>query len=416
MSQAPAAAKHIDSPMIDVTNLSVDDAVEKIIGHAVAIGASDLFILSNESFVAVQARHLGIIRPLAIVGSEQGKRFMQHIKANAGMEITETRRPHDGRWIYETEDGASVDLRINIIPTLYGEDFGIRLLVRESQLFDLDKIGMTDRQLGKFRSMLDSPGGLVLITGPSGSGKTGTLYAALRHLNNGTRKINTIEDPIEFSVEGLRQSQVSEAFGLTFADLLRSILRQNPDVIMVGEIRDTETAETAVRAANSGHMVFSTLHAPVAAAAIQSMLSLGVHPHFLSTALRGVVAQRLVRTLCPDCRVSFDISHSPNTFDEVKDMLAKDEGKLLYGARGCDKCKGSGYAGRSGVFEVMEVSKTLRAMVTDAKPAWEVRRQAISEGMLDFRKAAMLKVARGITSTEEVFRTIPAEHLLLDEE
>lgn len=410
------AAKAINTPTLDVTGLAIEDAVDKIIGHAVEIGASDLFILSNESFVSVQARHLGIIRPVCIVGQEQGKRFMQHIKANAGMEITETRKPHDGRWIYETEDDRSVDLRINIIPTMYGEDFGIRLLVRESQLFDLDKIGMTDRQLSRFRSMVDSPGGLVLITGPSGSGKTGTLYAALRHLNNGTRKINTIEDPVEFAVEGLRQSQVSEGYNLTFADLLRSILRQNPDVIMVGEIRDTETAETAVRAANSGHMVFSTLHAPVAAAAVQSMLALGVHPHFLATALRGVVAQRLVRTLCPECRAEFDISHSPNTFDEIKDMLGKNEGKILYGHKGCDNCKGSGYAGRTGVFEVMEISKGIRGMITDAAPAWQIRKKALEEDMLDFRRSAMLKVARGITSTEEVFRTIPAEHLLLDEE
>lgn len=415
MAEATATDTNKEAPMLDVSTMNVDDAVDAIIGHAVGMNASDLFFLSNESYVGVQVRHLGIIRQICIVGADQGKRFMQHIKANAGMEITEARTPHDGRWIYDTGEGVSVDLRINIIPTMYGEDYGIRLLVRESQLFDLENVGMHDRQSKKYNAMLDSPGGLILITGPSGSGKTGTLYASLRRLNDGTRKINTIEDPIEFSVEGLRQSQVSESFHLSFSDLLRSVLRQNPDVIMVGEIRDPETAQTAVRAANSGHMVFSTLHAPVAAAAIQSMLSLGVHPHFLATSLRGVISQRLVRTLCPDCRMEFDISHSPNTFDEVKPFLKEGEGKVLYAPKGCEKCKGSGYRARSGVFEVMEVSKTIRGMVAEAEPARNIRAKAIEEGMLDFRKAAMLKVAHGVTSTEEVFRVIPSEHLLLED-
>ncbi len=404
-----------DSHMLDVAELSAEDTVDKIIGHAVEQGASDLFILSNESFVAIQMRHLGMVRPICIIGPEQGKRCIQHIKANADMEITETRKPHDGRWIYETNDDVSVDLRISIIPTLHGEDLSMRLLMRESQLFDLDRIGMHDGQLRQFREMIGSPGGLVLITGPSGSGKTGTLYAAMRHLNNGSRKINTIEDPIEFAVEGLRQSQVNEAYDLTFADLLRSIVRQNPDVIMVGEVRDRETAEIAVRAANSGHMVFTTLHATVAAAAIQSMLALGVHPHFLSTALRGVVSQRLVRTLCPQCITEFDISHSSETFDEVRSLLKPSEGKMLFGTRGCDHCRKTGYAGRTGVFEVMPVTRSLRTMISSGATAPEIRRQAAEEGMIDFRKAAMLHVARGVTSAEEVFRTIPFEHLLQDE-
>ncbi|MCC6679297.1 MAG: type II/IV secretion system protein [Phycisphaeraceae bacterium] len=404
-----------DSHLLDVAQLSAEATVDKIIGHAVAQGASDLFILSNESFVAIQMRHLGLMCPICIVGPEHGKRCIQHVKANADMEITETRKPHDGRWIYESSDDLSVDLRISIIPTLHGEDLSMRLLMRQSQLFDLDRIGMHDSQHRQFREMLNSPGGLILITGPSGSGKTGTLYAAMRHLNNGSRKINTIEDPIEFAVEGLRQSQVNDAFDLTFADLLRSIVRQNPDVIMVGEVRDRETAEIAVRAANSGHMVFTTLHATVSAAAVQSMLALGVHPHFLSTALRGVVSQRLVRTLCPQCQTEFDISHSPETFDEVHSLLKPGEGRTLYGARGCDQCHKSGYAGRTGVFEVMPVTSSLRALISSGATAAQIRRQSIEEGMIDFRKAAMLHVARGVTSTEEVFRAIPFEHLLQDE-
>ncbi len=283
MAEQTAAPK-----MLDIASLDVDAAVHKLINHAAQIGASDLFFLSNEDYISIQVRHLGIVRPISIVGEDQGKRFVQHIKAHAGMDVGERRRPLDGRWIYESEEGAVVDLRINDVPTLYGEDLAIRLLSREKGLFSLEDLGMTGAQLSRFRNMIDSPSGLVLCTGPTGSGKTATLYAALHHLNTGTRKINTIEDPVEYAVDGMRQSQVNLQTGVGFAELLRGVLRQSPDIIMIGEIRDAETAQIAVRAANSGHLVFSTLHAPVAAAAIQSMRSLGVSDHFLATALRGV--------------------------------------------------------------------------------------------------------------------------------
>lgn len=400
--------------MLDVAQMDVEDAVNALIEHAVAIGASDLFFLTNEDYVAIHARHLGIVRPISIVGSDQGKRFTQHIKAHAGMDVGERRRPADGRWIFESED-AIVDLRINTIPTLYGEDLTFRLLSRDKGLYQLSDLGMSPSQLKQYRAMIDSPSGLILCTGPTGSGKTGTLYAALTHLNNGARKINTIEDPVEFAIDGMRQSQINTQIEVSFADLLRGVLRQSPDVIMIGEIRDAETARTAVRAANSGHLVLSTLHAPVAAAAIQSMRSLGVPDHFLATSLRGVIAQRLVRTLCPECRMQFDLSHAPDTFDEVRPWLKDGEGEHFYAPGRCEKCGMSGYAGRTGVFEVMDVNRDLRSLISRGASSEEIRTKAAQQGMQEFRHAALLQVARGHTSIEEVFRVIPSEYLLLDE-
>ena len=294
---------------------------------------------------------------------------------------------------------------------MYGEDLALRLLDRHSRLLALDQLGMMQRDYNTMLSLLNNPSGLILVTGPTGTGKTTTLYACLRHLNNGQRKINTIEDPIEYALDGIRQSQVNPRIDVDFADLLRSVLRQAPDVIMIGEIRDGATAETAVRAANSGHLVFSTLHAPVAAGAVPSLLNLGVHPHFLASSLLGVVAQRLVRTLCPLCKASFDVSESKHAFDEVRRYLAPGQGEKLYGPSGCPKCKMLGYAGRSGVFEVMSTSPALRKLIMERQPLQVLRNKALQEGMIEFRESALLKVALGETSIEEVFRTIPTEYL-----
>ena len=197
-------------------------------------------------------------------------------------------------------------------------------------MFKIEELGLSRDQLAELQNMLGSPGGLILFTGPTGSGKTATMYASLVNLNDGRRKINTIEDPVEYAIAGVRQSQINTQIDVTFSTMLRNVLRQSPDVIMVGEIRDTETAETAVRAANSGHLVLATIHAPIAAGAVQSMRGLGVHPHFLATSLLGVISQRLVRTLCEQCKVSFDLSMAPHTFDEVRPWLTPEEGHKLF--------------------------------------------------------------------------------------
>ena len=408
-------SKPADLKLLDVSRLAADKATARLIEYAAMLNASDLFFATDDEQVTVQIRHLGMVQTISAVTAEAGKRMIQHIKAAAQMDLTEKRRPADGRWIYRPESGPVCDLRVSVVPTLHGEDLSLRLLIRESQLFTLDTIGLTRQQHAQVLSMLEGPSGLVLLTGPTGSGKTATLYACLAHLNDGQKKINTIEDPIEFAVAGIRQSQVNGAVDLGFAELLRSVLRQSPDVIMIGEIRDAETAETAVRAANSGHLVLATIHAGAAAGAIQSMRALGVNPHFLATALRGIVSQRLVRTLCTECKVTFDLSGSPHTFDEVRPWLAADEGKTLFAARGCPACSGLGYLARTGVFEVMPISKTIRNMISDNAATRDIRAKAVEEHMMEFRQAALLKVALGSTSIEEVFRVIPSEHLMLEE-
>jgi type II secretory ATPase GspE/PulE/Tfp pilus assembly ATPase PilB-like protein len=229
------------------------------------------------------------------------------------------------------------------------------------------------------------------------------------------RKINTLEDPIEYALDGVRQSQVNPRLNLDFPELLVNVLRQAPDIIMVGEIRDRDTVMTAVRAANSGHLVLATLHAPTSSGAVQSMLALGANPYFLSGSLLGVIAQRLVRTLCPHCRVEYDISYSPQTFEEIEPLLAPGEGKAIYGPGGCDQCFHVGYAGRTGLFEIMTVNSEIRRLVAQAAQSQEIERAAIKGGLVVFRKAALLKVAQGVTSTEEILRDVPAEHLGLEE-
>ena len=270
---------------------------------------------------------------------------------------------------------------------------------------------MLDKQLGKFKSMLNNPAGMILITGPTGSGKTATLYASLLKLNDGSRKINTIEDPIEYSVEGLRQSQINPGVQLDFAGLLRATLRQNPDVIMIGEIRDAETAQTAVRAANSGMLVLATMHSPSTAATVQAMRAYGVTDHFLASSLRGVVAQRLVRTLDPATRKEVDMSGT-GAFEEIQGMLEPGEGEKMYAAEPAESNQMTGYNGRAGVFEIMEVTRTLRSLIASNATAADIREQAIKDGMIEFRKAALLKVAKGDTTLEEVFRVIPSEDLI----
>jgi type II secretory ATPase GspE/PulE/Tfp pilus assembly ATPase PilB-like protein len=405
--------------LVDVTQMTPEKAAVALIGRAVSMSASDLFLSTNEQHIAANVRYLGIVRPLSILPLDLGRRLMSHMKAMSGMDLTEKRRPADGRWIFkaegEDEDEVTTDLRINIIPTIYGEDFALRILSRNTRLFSLENLGMLPHQLQQYQAMVASPSGLILITGPTGSGKTATLYSSLIRLNDGSKKINTIEDPVEYTISGMRQSQVNPAIDLGFAELLRAVLRQSPDVIMIGEIRDEETAKTAVHAANSGIVVFATLHAPTAAGAIQSMRSLGVHSHFLATSLRGVVSQRLVRTFDPATRVKTDLGDDSEMFADVAKWLGPNEGKVFYGPGPTPSNQMTGYSGRAGVFEVLPVTKTIRNLIAEGKPTRDIRTRAVEEGVMEFRQSALLKVARGDTSPEEVFRVIPSEHLLLED-
>jgi type II secretory ATPase GspE/PulE/Tfp pilus assembly ATPase PilB-like protein len=412
-----SATESIDFAPIELADMPPQDAAAQVIRRAIEMQASDLFLLSDELSLKIGVRNAGRYEQLAAVGKEQGRHLLNYFKSVASLDIAERRRPQEGRWIYTYGDADhrhSVDLRVNVIPTIFGEDLTARLLDRKFGLRSLDRLGLLKSEHDKLTAMLASPSGLVLVTGPTGTGKTTTLYACLQHLNTGAKKIHTLEDPIEYALAGIRQSQVNTKIGVDFPELLRNILRQAPDVIMIGEIRDEATAHTAVRAANSGHLVLATLHAPIAAGAIQSMRALGANPYFLSSCLLGVVAQRLVRMLCPKCRVAYDISGSPETFADIQSLLEPGLGTFIYGPSGCEACRQQGYLGRVGVFEVMPASRTLRRLIQGGGPAEELQQAAIAGGMIEFHRAAMLKVAQGVTSTEEVLRELPAEYLGLE--
>jgi len=400
---------------LDLDGLDVEQAVLRLIDHAVGLPASDLFFSAYEDHSRVTVRHLGILKPLLRAPRDEMARYVNHIKALAGMAVDQRYRPLDGRWVCTIGEGKRVDLRISTIPTVWGENMAIRLLECDAGLLELGNLGFHPRTLRNLLGLVNSGSGLILMTGPAGAGKTTTLYACVNHLNDGSRKIHTIEDPIEYAMVGVDQSEVRAKIGLDFPELLRSVLRQSPDVIMIGEIRDPVTAQTAVLAANSGRLVLATLHAPSAAGAISSMLALGANPHFLASCVLGAVSQRLVRRLCDRCNVAFSISAAPHTFDEVRHWLEPGQGEQIYSAPGCEACHEEGFSGRTGVAEVLRVSKEIRQLIHEKRPTIEIRRKAVEQGMIDLRRAALLKVAQGLTSTEEVVRTIPAEHLLPDD-
>jgi type II secretory ATPase GspE/PulE/Tfp pilus assembly ATPase PilB-like protein len=407
---AARTAPHVHSLRLDLEGKEPDVAVPQLIEYAAQLHASDLFLNSDEDQLEVAVRHLGILRSIGRLPLEVGRRCISYVKTMADMNVSERRRPLDGRWLYRSGGGHRLDLRIDIIPTLHGEDCTIRILDQGYRLLAIDQLGLDARLHRELVQLLNSPSGLLLVTGPTETGKSTTLYACLSYLNSGERKINTIEDPIEYSLKGIRQSQVTSTFGVGFDELLRHVLRQAPDVIMIGEIRDAETAVTAVRAAGSGHLVLSTLHAPVAAAAIHMLLRLEVNPHLLSGSLLAVVSQRLLRTLCPHCKVEL-AAPAPQLFDEVKPLLRPGEGEHLYGPKGCPECHLTGYSGRTGVFEMLRVTPEIAALIDGRAPLTALRQKVIDEGMVEFRHAALLRVARGETSLEEVVRVIPVEYL-----
>jgi type II secretory ATPase GspE/PulE/Tfp pilus assembly ATPase PilB-like protein len=396
--------------VLDVKDKEPDEAVPMVIEHAARIHASDVFLNSEPDGVDVAFRHLGIVRPIARLPADLGRRCISFIKTMANMNLSERRRPTEGRWLFQNGSDLTLDLRIGVLPTLHGEDCTLRVLDRGHRLLLTSQLGMDKALHDQLLLMLSSPSGLVLVAGPTETGKSTTLYACLSYLNNGQRKIITIEDPVEYTIKGLRQAQVNEAIGLRSDELLRNVLRQSPDVIMIGEIRDVETANTAVRAAGSGHLVLSTLHAPVAAAAVHSLIRLGVHPHLLSSSLLAVISQRLVRTLCPRCKKSFP-TPSSHIFDDVRQFLKPGEGEQLWSPQGCAECYMTGYAGRTAVFEMLRVTPAVRDLIDHQATAAVVRQKAVEEGMIEFRQSAMLKVARGETSIEEVIRVLPAEYL-----
>lgn len=397
----------------DQQELEVDvasRAFESLLKEAIERRASDLFLLADRDRMTISLRRCGLVEKLKEVEPLMGRQIINVVKNWAAMDLIERRRPLDGRIGLQYE-GREIDIRVNTLPTQFGEDATLRLLDPHQEVRSLDDLGLTIHEKNRIISFLNRPSGLILVTGPTGAGKTTTLYACLSHLNNGVRKINTIEDPIEYSIPGIRQSQVNRGIALDFSQLLASVLRQAPDVVMIGEVRDVETAATAVRAANSGHLVFATLHAPVAAGAIQSMFALGAAPHFLASSLVGIIAERLVRQLCPHCRRAYELPDASGMFAGINGLIDGEPANVIYVPLGCSRCGDSGYSGRCGVFEILAASHKVRQLIAAQRPRDEIHQAAADEGMISFRQASLAALAAGRTSVEEVVRVIPSQVL-----
>jgi type IV pilus assembly protein PilB len=372
--------------------------VDEVLSRAIEVGASDVHIEPFESAVRIRYRIDGVLQPSGAVAKAQKDAVISRLKILASLDIAEKRRPQDGR-IRMPSTGAPVDLRISTIPTSHGEKAVVRILDRRATSHDLDLLGLPDSALLKLRRELARSHGMILVTGPTGSGKTTTLYAALQHLNTGERNILSMEDPVEYQLEGVNQTQVRADIGLTFAAGLRAFLRQDPDVIMVGEIRDSETAEIAVRAALTGHLVLSTLHTNDAASTVGRLLDMGVEPFLVAGSVRLVIAQRLVRLVCRHCAEEVVVPAAL----QADLRLPHNSGQL---GRGCESCNGTGYSGRRALFEVMPVRDALAELIAGRAPFHLVLERALEDGLVPLRDAARELVIRGETTPQEALRAM----------
>ncbi|ASA97803.1 GspE/PulE family protein [Anoxybacillus flavithermus] len=380
-----------DSPIVKLVNQILQMAVEQ--------RASDIHIDPQETKVVIRYRIDGILRTERALPKHMQGMLTARIKILANMDITEHRVPQDGR-IKMNIDFHPVDLRVSTLPTIYGEKIVMRVLDLGAALNDLNKLGFNKVNLQRFIQLIEQPTGIVLITGPTGSGKSSTLYAALNRLNGEHVNIITIEDPVEYQLEGVNQIQVNPNVGMTFAEGLRSILRQDPNIIMVGEIRDRETAEIAIRASLTGHLVLSTLHTNDALSTVARLIDMGVEPFLVATSLSGVVSQRLVRRVCRDCQEE----HEP-TKREV-DIFARRGLKIekVMRGRGCPTCNMTGYKGRIALHELMVMSDEMRKVILNGEPLSKLREIAIKNKMIFLIDDGLLKVKQGLTTTEEVLR------------
>ena len=379
-----------DGPIIRFVNAVVQQAVRE--------GASDLHLEPDENSFRIRLRVDGVLREVSIQSKALYAPVVSRVKVMAALDIAERRLPQDGR-IRMNVSGRDLDLRVSTFPTIHGENLVLRVLDRSASLIGLPELGLAPGPLATVERMVRKPNGIVLVTGPTGSGKTTTLYACIHKINSVERNIVTLEDPVEYHLGSIRQTQVDPDAGLTFARGLRALLRQDPDVIMVGEIRDSETAEIAVRSALTGHLVLSTLHTNDAAGALPRLLDMRIEPFLLSSAVLGVVGQRLVRRVCEKCKRPITPPH------DVALALGIDpaQGEFHHGA-GCRACSGTGYRGRAGIFEVLEVDEEIQALIHQRAPAEELARAARRAGMASLREDAVRKAASGLTTLEEVLR------------
>lgn len=393
--------KEVDANFIDeeIKNAPAVKMVANIIENAVRSKASDIHIEPFQNRVVVRYRIDGQLYKQLEFTREPLGGLITRIKIMGNMDIAERRVPQDGR-IFTEVDGQEVDLRVSILPTVNGEKVVMRILDKDAFNVDKATLGIIDSDLQKLNVIISKPYGIVLVTGPTGSGKTTTLYSLLKDLNDDNKNIVTIEDPVEYTMDGINQVGVNVKAGLNFASGLRSILRQDPDIVMVGEIRDTETAEIAIRAAITGHLVLSTIHTNDAPSSIVRLKDMGVAPYLVASSLVGVVAQRLVRKLCPYCKEAYKADAYEKEILEVP----KEKDITIYRKIGCVRCNNSGYKGRTGIYEIMEIHRDIRELIYSDSTVDDIRRVALRNGMDTLNKSAINVVLKGETTVEELLR------------
>ncbi len=380
-----------EPPIIKLVNLVFSIAIQD--------RASDIHIQPLEHEVRVRFRIDGLLYDIYRLPKRTQNAVVSRIKVMSGLDVAEKRMPQDGR-IKLRITGREIDVRVSIIPSVYGEQVVMRLLDKGATLITLEEIGVAG--LNKtISSLIQRPQGVFLVTGPTGSGKTTTLYSALQHINTAEKNILTIEDPVEYVLQGIAQMQVNPKIHLDFAKALRSFLRQDPDVIMVGEIRDEETAQIAIQAALTGHLVFSTLHTNDSASALTRLIDMGVEPYLLTSSITAILAQRLVRKICPLCRESYQVSDFEQ---ELLPDYFREGPRPLYKGKGCDNCLSTGFSGRVGIFELLTLSTRIRQMVQEKASSEEIKAQAIKEGMTTLRQDGINKAFQGVTTLSEVMR------------
>ena len=402
-----ALSAHPDDDIESLRDLAsgapVVRAVSDLLEKAMELRASDIHIEPFRNTLVVRMRVDGLLRPVTSPVGTLPQALISRIKIISGLNIAERRLPQDGAARLRVA-GSEIDIRVATMPTQHGESAVIRLLPRDRGLLELAKLGLVDNDKQRMKRLLALPHGMIIITGPTGSGKTTTLATMLSLLNQPTRKILTIEDPVEYELQGVNQSQVKPSIGLTFASALRAFVRQDPDVIMVGEVRDAETANIAIHAALTGHLVVTTLHTETAAAAIPRLLDLGVEGFLLKSTLRATIAQRLVRMLCDRCKIRKPLSSDEFAEDPRLATLGFAVGDTIFQPHGCDHCGGSGYRGRSGIFEIIEMTANVRGLITEHSDSEVIQRAAVAAGMMTMVDDAIAKCRAGITSPAEILR------------
>jgi len=404
-----------DSDINDIDDLErkaneepVVKLVNAIISKAIETRASDIHIEPYEDEVKIRYRVDGKLRSIMSLHPSMKNRIVTRIKIMSKLNIAEKRLPQDGRMRIKVSD-KDIDVRVSVVPSIYGEKVVLRILDKTGVVMKLDALGFEESDLKRFRDAVHQPYGIVLITGPTGAGKTTTLYASLKEIMSDEINIMTVEDPVEYSIKGITQVTIRESIGLTFPSVIRSFLRQDPDVILVGEIRDPETASIAVKAALTGHLVLATMHTNDAPTAVDRLVEMGVERYLIASSLIAVVAQRLVRVICSHCKVNINVPFTSIEGTGLESMVPSNDTITLYKGKGCENCDFTGYRGREAVYEVMTVSDTIRKMILEGKSAKELKKQAVKEGMSTLRINGLKKVLRGITTLEEVLSNTSIE-------